>query len=100
MLVAMQYPFHVLSVDEIVIPLLKLDSQDLVGQSVLQILGPRTDHALFVSAILAAANLKLESVLSQFIVYDRYGKERRAMVSFCPFVQSNSVLCCRMSIER
>ncbi len=97
MLVSMRYPFHVLSLGEIGIPILKLDSQDLVGQSVLKILGPNTDHAMFVSAVLGVANLK--SVRLQFIVYDRYGEERRAIVSFCPFLRLNCVFCCQVTIE-
>ena len=97
MLVAKLYPFHVLQVDEIGIPILNLDSRDLLGQSVLKILGPKSDQALFVSTILEAANLG--SARSQFIVYDRSGEERRAIVSFRPFYESSGVICCQVTID-
>jgi hypothetical protein len=40
----------------------------------------------------------MKSVLLQLIVYDRHGQERRAILSFCPFVQLNGVLCCQVAI--
>ena len=97
MLVAIQYPFHILSVDEIGIPILKLDSQNMIGQSVLKILGQKSDQAMFVSIILDVENRG--SARSQFIVYDQSGQERRAIVSFCPFLQANGGLCCQVTIE-
>ena len=94
MLVAIEFPFQVLSVEEFGIPVLKLGPDDLVGQSVLRIIGPKTDRTMFVSAILGAA--KLESVLAQFIVYDLSGEARRAIVSIRPFIHSK---CCQVTIE-
>ncbi len=53
---------------------------------------------MFVSGILRAANL--ESMLSEFILYDRYSDEKKAIVSFSPSVHHPSgVQCCRVSIE-
>ncbi len=97
MLVTVEPPYHVLSVDEVVVPILKFESMDLVGQSILKIIGPNTDQGMFQSAILEAANLK--SVLAHFILYDRYGEEINAIVSFCPLVHHSGVQCCKVTIE-
>eukprot|EP00291_Cryptomonas_curvata_P019037 CAMPEP_0172175546 /NCGR_PEP_ID=MMETSP1050-20130122/14292_1 /TAXON_ID=233186 /ORGANISM="Cryptomonas curvata, Strain CCAP979/52" /LENGTH=277 /DNA_ID=CAMNT_0012847669 /DNA_START=162 /DNA_END=992 /DNA_ORIENTATION=+ len=70
---------------------------ELVGQSVLKLLGAKSDLALFHLVIKEASNFQTND--GQFILYDKDGNDKQLMVSFIPYSQDGHVIGCLIALH-
>ena len=77
--------------------MLGFESQDLVGKSILKIVGKATDSARFSDVIFGTG--KRQSSISQFVLYDRNGEQRTVLVTCEPVVESDGLIFCQMTFE-
>lgn len=71
---------------------------ELVGQSILNFLGTKSDAALFQLAIKEVSNFQMND--GQFILYDKNGNDQQLIVSFLPYLQDGLVIGCIIAFNQ
>ena len=97
MVVSIHAPHHVLATEDGIQQMLGFHTSEIVGQSILKLLGQKSDSTMFQSAIQSTANL--ESTKTQFTIYCRDGSDRKMMMATAPFYKDGALIGCHLTFR-
>jgi hypothetical protein len=97
MVVSLQSPHHVLATEDGVQQMFGFLTSEIVGQSVMKLIGRKSDPVMFQSVIQNTGILESSKV--HFTLHDRAGAEKKTMVATAPFYKEGILIGCHITFR-